>query len=246
MAMTVYDYNFDLRFPEVGDEIVVTNSLGRTAIYGELVYLGGVLGFVMDYAGIANAATGRIAPVSPNYEVSTAQVEATDTFTAGNVLHFLSGGSSAAGTLIDTTAAGSVPVGIITAEQGTGGAQTAVSFRGFAQRTEARPGQMLKCVETIISADATAGKVVDIPIGAKIVDMWAICQATVGSGSVTLKTGAGSPATIATAIALATDQAVSRLAAGVDDTKLIVGADGIKLFTTNAGDRGLVFISYLY
>ena len=245
MAMTGYDYNYDFQVREVGPEVVVTNNLGRTALHKEIVYLGGVLGVVEEFGGIANGATGRITPLSADMEITTAQVDATDTFTAGNDIYFLSGGSGAAGTLVDTPTTATVPAGKVTAEFGNGGAQTAVVFRPFNQGGEAAPGRYAKVVETAITADATAGVVVPLPLGAKIIDMWAIATATSGSGSVTLKTGAGSPATIATAIALATDQAVSRLAAGVDDTKLIVGADGIKLFTAGATDRGLVYIQYI-
>jgi hypothetical protein len=243
--MTNYDYNYDFQSREVGDEIVVTNNLGRTALHKEIVYLGGVLGVVEEFAGILNGAAGRISPLSPNVEITTAQIEATDTFTAGNILHFLSGGSSAAGKLIDTPEAGSVPVGKITAEQGTGGAQTAVSFRAFTQEIEAAPGRMVKMVKTVISADKTGGVVVDIPLGAEIVDMTVIGTAASSGGTVTLKDGAGSPNTLATALAMAAVGTVARLAAGVVTGSLVVGSTGIKLFSGQAADRGIVYIYYV-
>ena len=91
MAFTVYDYNYDLKFPEIGDQVTVTNNLGRTALYGEFVYLGGYFGFVADFAGIANAASGRIALIDEKMSISTAQVEVTNTLTVGDDLFFVDG-----------------------------------------------------------------------------------------------------------------------------------------------------------
>jgi len=100
-------------------------------------------------------------------------------------------------------------------------------------------------VKTSITADATAGVVVDIPLNARIIDMWAIAKATNGSGSVTLKDGAASPVTLATAIAMATDGALARLAAGLTASlSQVVATQGIKLFANGAGDRGDVYITY--
>lgn len=245
MAFTVYDYNYDLAIREVGEQIVVTNSLGRTAIYGELVHLGGALGFVMEFAGIANGATGRIQPVSPDYEVSTAQVEATDTFTVGNILYFLPGGSSAAGTLVDVPTSATYPVGIITAEQGTGGAQTAVSFRGFSQRGEALPGATLKVIRAdLLASDDfhTTGKPLAIPVGSRIVDVVAIATAANSGGTVVLNNGAGA---VHTALVMASDGALTRMAAAVDDTKLLVGSSVMSLVTHAAADAGIVYVYYI-
>jgi hypothetical protein len=131
--MTTYDYNFDLAIREVGDQVTVTNNLGRTAVYGEIVNLDGMYGIVMEHDGIANAATGRISVLQPNTLVSTAQVNATDTFVVGRPIYFLSGGAVAAGTLEADAGGGAVAIGTIREEFGAGGAQTGVAFIPYSQ-----------------------------------------------------------------------------------------------------------------
>ncbi len=133
MSMTTYDYNYDLAIREVGDQVVVTNNLGRTAIYGEIVNLDGMYGIVMEHDGIANGATGRMYVLQPDTLISTAQINKTDTFTAGQPIYFKAGGSSAAGTLEDSDAGGAVAIGTIESAKGTAGAQTSVSFRPYSQ-----------------------------------------------------------------------------------------------------------------
>lgn len=241
MAMTVYDYNYDLAFREVGEEVTVTNNLGRTALYGEMVYLGGQLGFVMDFAGIADSASGRILPVSETLEFTTSQVEATDTFTIGKQAYFVPGGSSAAGKIVDAPESGSISIGVITGEQGTGGAQTAVQIRAFG----ARDGQALKVARVVIDAAtnySSTGKTVQIPIGAYIVDVVAVATVTHASGTAAVYNGSNA---VHTAIAMATDQAVARMAAGVDDTRLLVGTDAITVRTAALGDAGIVYVYYI-
>ena len=117
---------------------LITNALGRTALLAELVYIDGYFGDVTEQDGIADSAQGRI-NIDSDRTIRTQQVEATDTFTVGNTLWFLAGGAGAAGTLVDADPGSGtrVAVGIITGEEGTGGAQTAVSFRPFAQRLDA-------------------------------------------------------------------------------------------------------------
>lgn len=241
MAMTVYDYNYDFSVVENGAQVVVTNGLGRTALYGEIVYLGGYLGIVAEVAGIANGATGRIALLDQNIEFSTAQIEATDTFTIGKQAYFVPGGSSAAGKIVDTPESGSLPIGVITAEQGTGGAQTGVTIRAFGSRT----AQVSKVAKVVIDAAtdySTNGKAVQIPVGAYIIDVWAIATAANSGGTACVYNGSSA---VHTAIAMTTDQAVARIAAGVDDTKLLVGTDAITVKTHASGDAGLVFIEYI-
>lgn len=117
---------------------LITNNLGRAVTIAELVYLGGYFGDVVDQDGIANAADGRI-NIDSDRIIRTEQIEATDTFTAGGTLWFVSGGAGAAGKLEDADPGSGtrVAVGIITGEGGSGGAQTFVEFRPFAQRLDA-------------------------------------------------------------------------------------------------------------
>jgi len=131
--MTTYDYNFDLAIREVGKQATVTNSLGRKAIYGEIVLLDGMYGIVMDPDGIANGATGRICVLQPDTLISTAQINKTSTFTAGSAIYFKAGGSSAAGTLEDSADGGAVAIGTIESAGGDAEAQTYVVFRPYSQ-----------------------------------------------------------------------------------------------------------------
>jgi len=132
--MTVYDYNYDLQIREVGKQVAVTNNLGRTAIFGEAVYLGGYFGFVAEHDGIANGAVGMIAIPDSDYEIVSAQVTAANTFVVGQPLYFAPGGSSAAGTFEDASAEGRVAIGTISGSQGTAEAQTHVLFRPYVQK----------------------------------------------------------------------------------------------------------------
>jgi len=98
-----------------------------------------------------------------------------------------------------------------------------------------------------ITADATTGLKFYLPLNAQIVDMWVRAQATSGSGSVTLKDNAISPNTLCTAVAMATDGAIARAAAGMvaaDVAKLVDLGSGFQLIANGSGDRGKVFIAY--
>ena len=133
MSMTGYDYNFDLAVREVGNQAIVTNNLGRTAIYGEIVYLDGIYGIVMDHDGIAHTATGRIQILDSDTVISTAQINATTTFVVGQPVYFKAGDSSAPGTLEDDSAGSAVAIGTIVEEFGGDEVQTAVAFRPYSQ-----------------------------------------------------------------------------------------------------------------
>ena len=133
MSMTVYDYNFDLAIREVGEQVTVTNDLGRTAVYGEIVLLDGMYGIVMEHDGIADAATGRIYVLQPDTLISTAQINKDSEFVAGDAIYFKAGGSGAAGTLEDSAADSAVAIGTIESAKGTSGAHTSVSFRPYSQ-----------------------------------------------------------------------------------------------------------------
>ncbi|KKL21428.1 hypothetical protein LCGC14_2445540, partial [marine sediment metagenome] len=129
--------DFDFSEVSVNDkQPVITNNLGRDTTIAELVFLSGYFGDVVEQDGIANSATGRI-NIDSDRIIRTEQMEATDTFTVGNTIWFVAGGAGAAGTLEDANTGTDYAAGIITAEGGTGGAQTFVEFRPFAQRLDA-------------------------------------------------------------------------------------------------------------
>jgi hypothetical protein len=133
--MTSYDaatHNFTEKYLGV-TAVKVTNTLGRTVKKGELVYLGTWFGNALE--DIANGAVGWI-DINYEREISTEQIEATDTFTVGSVLYFIPGDASAAGKLADAAGATGVAVGTITGEQGSAGAQTSVQFRPYLQKAD--------------------------------------------------------------------------------------------------------------
>ena len=249
MAMTPYDYNYDFQIREDGAQAVVTNNLGRAALFGELVYLGGYFGYVAESPSIANGATGRIQLLDQSVEVSSAQIDTADTFAIGNYLYFAPGGSSAAGLLVDSSVSGAVKVGVITGEQGTGGAQTAVKFRPLNQAALSAvvmpgEGSAVKVARVVIDAAtdySTTGKATGVPVGSIILDMFAIATSTSSGGTAQLVDGADA---VHTAVAMATDGAVARMAAGVDDAQLVTsGALTVK--THASGDAGIVTILYI-
>ncbi len=258
MSMTVHDYNFDLAIREVGDQVTVTNNLGRTAIYGEIVNLDGMYGIVMEHDGIADNATGRIYVLQPDTLISTAQINVADTFVVGQPIYFLAGGSAAAGTLEADAGVGAVAIGTIREEFGVGGEQTGVAFIPYSQVVNyGGYDTRLTAAETIIEDSAVkvarvviaaeddyseTGKTVTIPKGAVILDIVAVATETNASGTAQVLNGASA---VHTAITMDTDGAVTRVTAGVDDTKLTVGTDAITVKTNASGDAGIVSIYYI-
>jgi len=102
----------------------------------------------------------------------------------------------------------------------------------------------VKCERVIIDAAtdySTTGKATNIPLGATILDVMAISTATVSGATAQVFNGASA---VHSAIALTGDGAVARMAAGVDDTKLVVtGAVTVK--TAAATNAGIVQIFYI-
>jgi hypothetical protein len=254
MAFTDYDpanYNFAER-EKGGTQRLVLNNLGRAVEKHELVNLGGYFGEVADTDGIANGAYGYI-DIAADRIITTEQVEATDTFTAGNTLYFEAGGSSAAGKLVDTATATTIPVGKIVSEQGTTGAQISVAFRPFVQGIGVTSEQLIdaagdsnavKVARVIIDAAtdySTTGKETSVPIGAVIVDVKAIATATASGGTAQVFNGASA---VHTAIVMAADGVGNVMAAGIDDTKLAVTA-AVTVKTHALGDAGIVEIFYI-
>ena len=143
---------------------LITNNLGRDVTIAELVYLGGYFGDVVEQDGIANSADGRI-NIDSDRIIRTEQMEATDTFTVGNTIWFVAGGSGAAGVLEDANTGTDYAAGIITGSGGTGGAQTYVEFRPFAQRLDAADVS----AQVIINTAGIATNVTDI--GTNVTDI---------------------------------------------------------------------------
>ena len=157
--------DFDFSEVTINDKTpVITNNLGRDTTIAELVFLSGYFGDVVEQDGIANAGTGRI-NIDSDRIIRTEQIEVTDTFTIGNTIWFVAGGAGAAGTLEDANTGTDYAAGIITGEGGTGGAQTFVEFRPFAQRLDAADVS----AQVIINTAGIATNVTDI--GTNVTDI---------------------------------------------------------------------------
>ena len=157
--------DFDFSEVSVNDkQPVITNNLGRDTTIAELVFLSGYFGDVVEQDGIANAGTGRI-NIDSDRIIRTEQIEVTDTFTIGNTIWFVAGGAGAAGTLEDANTGTDYAAGIITGEGGTGGAQTFVEFRPFAQRLDAADVS----AQVIVNTAGIATNVTDI--GTNVTDI---------------------------------------------------------------------------
>lgn len=244
---------YDFSQPTINDkQPLITNNLGRTALLAELVYLGGYFGEVTEQDGIANSATGRI-NIDSDRTIRTEQIEVTDTFTVGNELWFVSGGAGAAGKLVDADPGSGtrVAVGIITEEEGSGGAQTSVTFRPYVQLQAAVAAVATlnaepKTLVVKIIADASAGvAIAGLAVGDEIIGAYVICTAANANG--TLKITDGVPADITDGMICAVDKVVVNVGT-IDDAKSTLPASGAEIISvggTAADTRGIVVISYI-
>jgi hypothetical protein len=222
----VNDYNFS-EVTESDKQVLVTNGLGRTAKYAELVYLGGYFGEVKEYSGIANAGTGRI-NINSERLIRTKQVKATTTFTVGQPVYFLSGGSSAAGELYGVATLNAIPVGVCVAEEGTGGAQTAVTFRPYTQGSADA-----KAVTQVVYKVTTGAAAIVVPTlkqGDEIIDVMIIPTGASTNGTIKITDGTSD---ITNAMTCAVDKTIAR-ASTIDDAKSTLPAAGATIVC--AGD----------
>lgn len=245
--------DFDFSQLTINDkQPLITNNLGRAVTIAELVYLGGYFGDVTDQDGIANAATGRI-NIDSDREIRTEQIEVTDTFTVGNELWFVSGGAGAAGKLEDADPGSGtrVAVGIITEEEGTGGAQTSVTFRPYVQLQAAVAAVATinaepKILVAKIIADASAGiAVAGLAVGDEIVGAHIFCTAANANGTLILETGDDDD--ITDGMICAVDKVVV-VAGTIDDAHSTLPAAGAQILSvggTAANTRGIMVIQYI-
>lgn len=222
---------------------LVTNNLGRAIEQYELVHLDGYFGELREYDELAAAATGRI-NIDHNRTIRTKQVLATTTFVAGQPVYFTPGGSSAAGKITAVPVATSIKVGICLDEEGTGGAQTSVTFRPFAQGGEAEIGEVLKVKEIVVPIGSLTAPVVntDIPVGSKIIAIKATATATVASATATVSDGTND--ITKTAVTMAVIDVVTE-ATDIDQTYKTVVAAGVTITANGDTDQGVVHIYYI-
>jgi len=231
---------------------LVTNDLGRDVTIAELVYLNGYFGDVVEQDGIVNGAAGRI-NIDSDRTIRTEQIEATDTFTVGDELWFHSGEGSAAGKLVDADPGSGtrVAVGIITEEEGNGGAQTSVTFRPYVQLQAAVAAVATinaepKTIVAKITADASAGiAVAGLAEGDEIVAVSVICTTANASGTLVLETGDDDD--ITDGIICAVDKVVT-YAGTIDDLHSTLPAAGAQIISvggTTTATRGIMVITYI-
>ena len=249
VPVNVYDFSE----PTFNDkQPLVANAEGRTVLFAELVYLDGYFGDVTDQDGIANSASGRI-NIDSDRTIRTEQIEPTDTFTVGNELWFASGGAGAAGLLLDADPGSGtrVAVGIITEEEGTGGAQTSVTFRPYVQLQAAVAAVAAlnaepKILVAKIIADASAGIAVSgLAEGDEIIGVSVICTVAQASGTLILETGGDDD--ITDGIICAVDKVVT-YAGTIDDAFSTLPASGAQILSvggTAANTRGIMIITYI-
>jgi hypothetical protein len=245
MAFTAANEN-TYGFSEVTEEdeqILVTNGLGRTALDAELVLIGKYFGNVSKYGGIANGSTGYI-NICGDRTIRTKQIEATTTFTVGGVVYFVPGGSSAAGKLYGVATALGVPVGICLEEEGTGGAQTSVTFRPFAQNSKDALDGSIRQIAYKVTTGAAAIVVPGLHAGDEIVDVMIVPTGASTNGTIKLTNGTND---ITNAMLCATDKTIAR-ATTVDDAYSTLPAAGATIVC--AGDtigntKAIVLISYI-
>lgn len=230
MAMTEakVNYNFHENFIDV-DLIKITNSSGTAYVHLQLVYEDGYFGEVREFDGIANGATGYINIYSKR-KITTTQIDTGDTFVLGANVYL----NPTTAVLEVDYALGSVAVGIAT-KLNNG---VSVEFMPFKQNNIPESVEMTTYE---VAADATTPIVITglIPVGAKILDVFVECKATVTSGTLQLRSNNATPADISSAVVCAVDNAMARTASLENDT---VDADGLQVISANAGDRGLMTI----
>lgn len=231
---------------------LVTNDLGRKVLMAELVYIGPYFGDVVEQDGIAISADGRI-NIDSDRTIRTEQIKAADTFTVGNEIWFVSGGAGAAGTLQDSDPGSGtrIAVGIITEEEGTGGAQTSVTFRPYVQLQAAVAAVAIlnaepKILVAKIIADASAGiAVAGLEEGDEIIGVHVICTVAQASGTLILETGGDDD--ITNGMICAVDKVVVN-AGTIDDAFSTLPASGAQILSvggTAANTRGIVVITYI-
>lgn len=249
VPVNVYDFSQ----PTINDkQPLVANAEGRTVLFAELVYLGGFFGDVTDQDGIADSASGRI-NIDSDRTIRTEQIKAADTFTVGNELWFVSGGAGAAGTLEDSDPGSGtrVAVGIITEEEGTGGAQTSVTFRPYVQLQAAVAAVAVlnaepKTIVVKITADASGAiAVAGLAEGDEIIGVSVICTTANANGTLILETGGDDDITDGIICAVDKD---ATYAGTIDDAFSTLPASGAQIISvggTAANTRGIVVIDYI-
>ena len=235
MAMADAKVNFNFTESYVGaKQRLVTNNLGRVASHLELVILGGYFGEVKEFDDIANGATGYI-NTNSDRRIYTDQINITDTFTVGGVVHLISHATLATSVLRSTPEADSIPVGICTKIN----AGEAIEFIPFAQNSGGVHD--MKSSTYVMDSDHSTLVVVTglVPLGARIYDVIVESLATVTSATMQLRSNNASPVNITAALVIAVDNAIVRAATLTNN---VVDSDGLEIIAASSADRGIMTI----
>lgn len=210
------------------------NDTGAALAQGEFCVLDGNIAAVADEA-IASGAIG-------SFHVEAGIVLQVSEFVSTDEDTFATGGQAVYWDPVtklfsDTRKAGYFKVGTL-AEVISGGVIR------FAKQFMAEP-IAVKCAEVVIDAAtdySSTGKTVPLPVGSKIVDVVAICTAANASGTAQVVNGSTA---LHTALVMAVDQTINRMAAAVNDEAMVVGSDAITVKTHAVGDAGIVLVYYI-
>jgi predicted metalloprotease with PDZ domain len=90
-----------------------------------------------------------------------------------------------------------------------------------------------------VTADASSGLSIDVPYDMTITDVWTVCTAANGSGTLTLRSATNA---ISSAITCAVDTTLSRTSSLDDAYTAITTATSLNVISNGAGDRGIIYI----
>lgn len=210
------------------------NDTGAALVQGEFAVVDG------GVAGVADEAIGSGSVGSFHTEAGI--IIQTSSFVSTDEDTFATGGQKVYWDPVtkkfsDTRKAGYLEVGILTEVLASG----VICFAKFRVAKEIT----VKCAEIVIDAAtdySTTGKSVPLPVGSKIVDVVAICTAAHTNGTAQVVNGTTA---LHTALVMAVDKTINRMAAAVDDAAMIVGTDAITVKTDAVGAAGIVLVYYI-
>jgi hypothetical protein len=218
---------------EAAGYIRMTNNTGAALVAEEFAVIGGIPCVAQE--GIANGSVGTFNIGEGVVVQADSFVTSEGTFgTVGAEVYW----SASDKAFSDTWHEGYYRVGRVIEILSSG----VIRFAKYGMLA-AMEANSLKVDRVIVDAAtdySTTGKATSVPIGATIVDMFAVATATHASGTATLYHGTDP---IHTAVAMAAAGVVARMAAGVDSAELVV-TDAVTIKTNSLGDAGIVIIIY--
>lgn len=220
---------------EAAKHLRLYNDTGVALAQGEFCVIGGI-------AAVADEAVAAAAGSVGSFHIADGMVIQASEFVSTDEDTFATGGQAVYWDPVtkkfsDTRKAGYLKVGTLV-EVIAGGVIR------FAKRFFAEP-ITVKCAEIVIDAAtdySTNGKSVPLPVGSKIVDVVAICTGAHTNGTAQVVNGSTA---LHTALVMAVDKTINRMAAAVDDAAMVVGTDPVTVKTDAVGASGIVLVYYI-